>query len=162
MAEHMEFIADDGGRAVAGYKGSAGDCVCRAIAIAGEMPYEYVYQSLSSGSGRERKSRGRSARNGIHVRRKWFKDFMDTHGFKWTPTMLIGKGCKVHLVKGELPMGRLVVSVSGHYTAVIDGVVHDTYDPQRRIYRMEGSDGGIAKCVGISERCVYGYWRLDA
>ena len=43
--------------------------------------------------------------------------------------MAIGSGCKVHLADSELPFGRLVVSVSKHYTAVIDGVVHDTHDP---------------------------------
>src|SRR5262245_46562233 len=28
------FVYDDGGRAAAGFKGKAGDCVCRAIALA--------------------------------------------------------------------------------------------------------------------------------
>lgn len=40
-------------------------------------------------------------------------------------------GCQKPPTDGELPSGRLVVSVSKHYTAVIDGVIHDTYDPQR-------------------------------
>jgi hypothetical protein len=141
----MKFEYDDGGRAIAGYKGRAGDCVCRAIAIAGEMPYEYVYESLAHGMGTQRKSKGRTARNGISVGRKWFKDYMHNFGFVWTPTMLIGSGCKVHLTDGELPMGRLVVAVSKHYTAVIDGVVHDTHDPQREM-----------------GRCVYGYWMVGA
>lgn len=61
-------------------------------------------------------------------------------GFKWTPTMAIGQGRQVHLVAGELPAGRLVVSVFKHYTAVIDEVIHDTYAPSR--------DG---------TRCVYDY-----
>jgi len=43
--------------------------------------------------------------------------------------MAIGSRCKVHLADGELPPGRLVVSVSKHYAAVIDGVIHDTHDP---------------------------------
>lgn len=55
--------------------------------------------------------------------------------------MLIGQGCRVHLRQGELPHGRLVVSVSKHLTAVIDGVIYDTHDPSR---------GGM--------RCVYGYY----
>ena len=50
-------------------------------------------------------------------------------------------GYTVHLQFGELPMGRLVVQVSKHLTAVIDGIIHDTFDPTR-----EGT------C------CVYGYW----
>jgi len=140
----MNFILDDGGRAAAGYRGTAGDCVCRSIAIAAKRPYAEVYAALSDGSGAERKSKGRSARNGVHVRRKWFKEYMRSLGFTWTACMGIGTGCQVHLRDGELPMGRLVVAVSKHYVAVIDGVVHDTYQDDR--------DG---------TRCVYGYWKLN-
>jgi hypothetical protein len=43
--------------------------------------------------------------------------------------MQIGSGCTVHLRADELPSGRLVVSVSKHLTAVIDGVIHDAHDP---------------------------------
>jgi hypothetical protein len=43
--------------------------------------------------------------------------------------MPIGSGCKVLLADGKLPLGRLVVSVSKHHTAVIDGVIHDTHNP---------------------------------
>jgi len=58
--------------------------------------------------------------------------------------MKIGSGYKVHLAEGELPMGRLVVHVSKHSVAVIDGVLHDTHDPTRG-----------------ESRCVYGYWQLQ-
>lgn len=140
---HMRFVHSDGGRAAAGYKGSAGDCVCRAVAIASGKPYAEIYAALAQGAGTERRSRGRSARNGIHVKRKWFKDYMRSLGFVWVSCMGIGTGCRVHLAAGELPAGRLVVHVSRHSVAVIDGVIHDTFDPQR--------DTG---------RCVYGYWEL--
>jgi hypothetical protein len=89
-------------------------------------------------------------------------------GWIWTPTMLIGSGCKVHLHDGELPMGRLIVSVSRHYTAVIDGVVHDTGDPQRNTYWFEPNTGQELKpnqgrnengIWTLRRRCVYGYWR---
>ena len=40
----MNVIITDGGRAAAGFKGKAsGDCVCRAVAVAAEMPYREVY-----------------------------------------------------------------------------------------------------------------------
>ena len=166
----MKFIENDGGRAAAGFKGKAGDCVARAVAIASCRPYGEVYEALAGGMGSQRKSKGRSARNGVSTRRKWFKDYMASIGFKWVPTMLIGQGCKVHLNEAELPSGRLVVAVSRHYTAVIDGVIHDTYDPSRRgttIYppgyslpipkgaRWLANGNGWAYSP---ERCVYGYW----
>lgn len=75
--------------------------------------------------------------------------------------MHVGSGCKVHLADGELPTGRLVVAVSKHYTAVIDGVIRDTWDQQRTTCYYEGiNPDGTARLVRTSERCVYGYWKL--
>ena len=143
------FVYNDGGRKAAGYQGKAGDCVCRAISIAANLPYQQVYERLAEGNATQRRSkhdkgkRSKSARNGISTTRKWFKDYMLELGFEWTPTMQIGSGCKVHLKAEEVPSGRLVCSVSNHNVAVIDGVINDTYD-----------------CSRQGKRCVYGYWRL--
>jgi hypothetical protein len=142
------FTYNDGGREAAGYIGKAGDCVCRAIAIAADLPYAEVYKRLAEGNATQRKSsntgkRSKSARNGIYTTRKWFKDYMLELGFEWTPTMQIGSGCKVHLTADELPAGRLVCNVSRHCVAVVDGMVQDTHDSTR--------DG---------TRCVYGYWKI--
>jgi hypothetical protein len=147
------FVYDDGGRGAAGYRGKAGDCVTRAIAIASGRPYAEVYAVLAKGNGEQRDSKNvrkshkhkASARNGIYTSRKWFKDYMASLGATWKPTMQIGQGCTVHLRADELPKGRLIVSLSRHLCAVIDGVIHDTFDPSR--------DG---------TRCVYGYWTLPA
>ena len=137
--------------------------MARAIAIAAELPYAQVYDRLARGTGAQRaskriKKRPASARNGVNTKRKWFKDYMRELGFEWTPTMLIGQGCRVHLTEGELPPGRLVVAVSKHYTAVIDGVIHDTHDPQRapETTYWYGEAGTTASTSG--GRCVYGYW----
>lgn len=146
----QNFFFNDGGREASGRKGQAGDCVCRAISIAADLPYDQVYKRLAAGNASQRKSkhckdRSRSARNGIFTTRKWFKDYMLELGFEWTATMSIGSGCKVHLRSDELPSGRLVCNVSNHQVAVIDGVVNDTFD-----------------CTRDGKRCVYGYWRLAA
>ena len=171
----MKFMYDDGGRKAAGFKGEAGDCVCRAICIAARLDYKEVYDRLADGTAKQRATkrtgkRKRSARNGINCKRKWFKDYMGELGFVWTPTMLVGSGCKVHLAEGELPEGRLVVQVSKHLTAVVDQVVRDTHDPRRDTHYVTSerrdlrpgekllADGKIA---GVSKRCVYGYWTLN-
>lgn len=148
----MPVIYDDGGREAAGFKGSTRDCVCRSIAIATGIPYRDVYDSLNDFASMERprKKKRSSARDGVHI--PTIRKFMLSIGWTWTPTMKIGSGCKVHLVKGELPEGRLIVSVSKHMTAVIDGVIHDTHDPQRQTLVMEGGNRRIA------HRCVYGYY----
>ena len=143
----IEHVQDDGGRFAAGFRGDAGDCVARAIAIAAQLPYRDVYDRLAEGNATQRRTKNnrggnrRSARNGISVKRKWFKDYMIELGFRWVPTMTIGSGCKVHLRADELPRGRLVCQLSKHVVAVIDGKLHDTYD-----------------CSRDGTRCVYGYW----
>lgn len=156
--ESLEFAFDDGGRSASGYRGRAGDCVARAVAIASDKPYAEVYVALSAGMGSQRKSKGATARNGVNTGRKWFKDYMRGLGFQWVPTMRVGEGCKTHLLKGELPAGRLVVAVSKHYTAVIDGVIRDTHNPTRTTLYPDDqgrAGGGYGR---MTHRCVYGYW----
>jgi hypothetical protein len=76
----------------------------------------------------------------------------------------------VHLADGELPAGRLVVAVSKHYTAVIDGVIHDTHNPSRSTsWTIEPDKGQELKAnqgrnengvwTEVGGRCVYGYWQ---
>ena len=156
----LDWVHDDGGRAAAGFKGDAGDCVVRAIAIAEgqvdlfETPaevYRRVYTELrdqnaeyaATHRGRVAKSikkSGSTPRNGVH--REVFRPWLLSRGWVWTPTMAVGQGTTVHLRKGEIPeRGPLIVSLSRHVAAVIDGVVHDNHDPSR--------DG---------TRAVYGYF----
>src|ERR1700731_1802202 len=127
----MRWQFNDGGRKSAGFQGSAGDCVCRAIAIATGQPYQTIYDRINGVSKQHerlsKRKRGKSnARTGVY--KQTVRRMMESLGWHWTPTMQIGSGCKVHLRDGELPMGRLVVNVSKHTVAVIDGVIQDTHD----------------------------------
>ena len=128
---NSHFVHDDGGRGAAGFKGSTGDCVTRSIAIATGIPYRDVYNAINTASERERigtPKRGKSsARTGVH--KPTYRKFLQSLGWTWTPTMKVGSGCTVHLTASELPSGRLIVAVSRHLVAVIDGVIHDTHDP---------------------------------
>lgn len=94
-------------------------------------------------------------------------------GFRWVPTMKVGEGCKVHLDAEELPGGRIICKLSRHLTAVIDGVVHDTYNPARSTsWTFEPDHGQPLKAnqgrnvngvwTEVGGRCVYGYWTLEA
>lgn len=147
VAEPMPWMHDDGGRWPAGYRGEARDCVTRAIALATGLPYQEVYDLMNEHAERERPRRQRngktrarsSARTGVS--KPTTRAVMAALGWAWQPVMGIGTGCTVHLAQGELPAGRLVVQLSGHVTAVIDGTIYDTHDPRR--------DG---------TRCVYGFW----
>lgn len=140
----MTWQYDDGGRKAAGFKGEAGDCVCRAIAIATQLPYQQIYDAINTLGWCERRGKRKrgvsNARTGVY--RTTTRKFLAALGWKWTPTMGIGTGCRVHLRANELPPGRLIAALSKHMAAVVNGVVLDTADPSR---------GGT--------RCVYGYWQ---
>lgn len=140
----MRFERHDGGRAAAGFKGDApGGCVCRSIAIATRLPYREVYDGLNGLAWRERPRGWRRSHAKHGVFRVTYERYLRGLGWEFTPTMSIGSGCRVHLRDGELPAeGALVVRLSNHLTAVVDGVIFDLYDPSR---------GGT--------RCVYGYYR---
>jgi hypothetical protein len=138
----MKFVYDDGGRAAAGYRGRAGDCVVRAIAIATQRPYQEVYDAINNlvreDSGRKGWTRS-SARSGVP--RATYEEYLKMMGRVWVPTMRIGSGCRVHMKARELPRGRLIVRLSRHLCAVVDGTIHDIYNPDRK-----------------GSRCVYGYF----
>lgn len=138
------FVHNDGGRSAAGYKGSTSDCVVRAISIATEIPYQEIYDLVNLMGGKERKSKRKSskssARTGVY--KATTRKIMDQLGWEFIPTMSIGSGCKVHVRQDELPNGRLVLNLSKHVAAFIDGVLHDTWD-----------------CSRNGTRCVYGYWQ---
>jgi hypothetical protein len=139
----VPWTENDGGRSKY-FKGkNAGDCVVRAIAIASERDYKEVYDDLAKLNQKYDRSRKRSARNGVNP--KAYKYYFGwSLNWTWYPTMEVGSGCQVHLRPDELPSGRIVCRLSKHLVAVIDGVIHDTYDSSR--------DG---------TRCVYGYWKKE-
>lgn len=151
----LRWVHHDGGRLSApGHGGTRGtnDCSTRAIAIALSLPYGEVYDTLTemqrvwAHGSRARHAKalvtsGRwHARHGVH-REVIHRYLVGMHGWQWVPTMYVGSGATVHMAEGELPHGRLVVNLSRHVAAVIDGTVYDTHDPCR--------DG---------TRAVYGYW----
>lgn len=129
----MKHVYHDGGRAEAGYKPYVNDCACRSIAIATGQPYKDAYDGLNQLAKKERlgkrKKTRSSARNGVYM--ATLKKYMAAIGWQWVAYTKIGVGCTAHLVKDELPAGRLVASLSKHTTAIIDGVIYDTFDPQR-------------------------------
>lgn len=139
----MLWVYDDGGRSKYFKAEKVGDCAARALAIATGLDYKDAYNMINSYAKDERVSARKqgisNARDGVY--KETFKKIMDDLGWKWTPTMTIGSGCKVHMDSNELPQGRIIVSLSRHYAAVIDGVLHDNHD-----------------CTRGGTRCVYGYW----
>ena len=132
------WVYDDGGRSEAGYKAdTTGDCAVRAVAIATEQDYRETYNALR----RKQKAMGYTWDIRKGVWKETMHAYMADLGWTWTPKMRPGQRERTHVKASELPAGRLVLSLSRHYLAFVDGVAHDTYDPTR--------DGS---------RTVYGYW----
>ena len=137
----MKWIYDDGGRSQY-FKGTAGDCVTRAIAIGTGKDYKEIYDLVNSYSKNDESDS--SARTG--VKPDLVYKIMSDLGWQWVPTMYFGKGCKVHLKEDELPKDKIMIlRLSKHLTTVVNGVIHDTYD-----------------CSRNSTRCVYGYFIKEA
>jgi len=142
MSKKLGFVKTDGGRKDAGFRGNfSGDCVIRAVAIASKIPYKQVYNDFKIMTANRL---GYTPEDGILTYKKAFKQYMVDIGFTWNITCRIGSRERTHMNPKELPKGRLVLSLSKHYTCVIDHVIHDTYDP---------SNGG--------KRMVYGFWSYN-
>src|SRR4030095_4989918 len=157
----MKFQYNDGGRAAAGYVGYANDCAVRAIAIATEKPYREVYNALNDLARGERTSKRKpgisSSAGGVY--RVTSDKYLKSLGWRWTATTGIGQGCRVHLCKEELPGGRLIVRVTKHLTAVIDGVVHDVGIDVRGgtgcVYGCGSINGAPPPNTDASDRLTY-------
>lgn len=132
---------NDGGRWEAGFYGHTNDCVVRAIAIASGISYKTIYEGINNLASAQRDV----STAWLGVTREIYQAYIESLGWSWNPIMEIGSGCKMHLNQEELPGGRLIVKVSKHLVAIIDGVIHDTYDSSR---------GGT--------RCVYGYFNQNS
>jgi hypothetical protein len=146
--QNIWWVHNDGGREAAGFKGITRDCGVRALSITSGLDYDICYDIAVEIGRKDRKTKLKNKshpREGIYTPtfNRMLKHIEGLYGvkFDWVPTMGIGTGCRVHLTAHELPKGRLIANVSKHLVAVIDGIIHDTYDCSR---------GGT--------RCVYGYW----
>jgi hypothetical protein len=149
MKSKLGMQYDDGGREAAGFKGRAGDCVVRALAIATGTDYRKVYDYCRnrmrsrytiSDETRERLSdaqlkrvkqrytRWASPRTGVPstVYEPWLKD----RGFR-------KRKVKERMLLRDMPCEFGTVYVvrvrrnghrNGHLVAVIDGTIHDTWN----------------------------------
>ena len=125
------YIYNDGGRSAAGYKGVAGDCGARAMAIALGLDYKAVYKELARANSDN--GRAKSARNGIY--KDVYSDVLARHGWVWHKAPQFD-GRKARC--SDMPAGVVIAKQAHHFVAVIDGVANDIWD--------------------CTHRMVYGYW----
>ena len=121
---------NDGGRSKY-FKGIAGDCATRAMAIALDLDYKDAYNQLSEAN--KRRGGKKSARNGIS--KEDFNNVLEAHGWVWVAAPKF-QGRKAYV--GDMPSGRVIARMAKHLVAVIDGVAYDTFNSTRKM--------------------IYGYW----
>ena len=148
---------NDGGRADAGYRGHAGDCCTRAVAIATDRTYEQARLELMDATdewlstGRDSKKkrairasrRNRSVRGGVHT--EVMELYLGRLG--WTQH----KVSQEHFTQARMPeqfaQGTVIVKTRKHFAAVVDGTLQDTWDSrtydhpewgqgERKVYRV--------------------------
>ncbi|MBV9344668.1 MAG: hypothetical protein JOZ03_06720 [Gammaproteobacteria bacterium] len=118
----------------------------RAIAIATGRSYREIYAELAAVAAAET-SRGTRRRNHPRtwLRQSTVRRFLEAHGWTFVTTTTPGGRPRLRLRAVELPAGRILVALSRHLCAVVDGVLHDTYD-----------------CSRAGTRRVYGYFTPQA
>ena len=127
----MKYKHNDGGRQAAGFKGTAGDCGARAMAIALSLDYKAIYKELAQANADN--GRAKSARNGIN--KDIYSEVLKRYGWVWMQApKFVGR--KARCI--DMPSGSVIAKQANHYVAVIDGVANDIWDS--------------------TERMVYGYW----
>jgi hypothetical protein len=134
----MKYQHDDGGRSTSRRPKQKQDCVVRAIAIVcgPAATYDWSYDFLADAG---RKS-GRSTPKKIWqmLLNNWSAfDKQSFPAVKGFPRMTL------ELFALENQIGRFIVQCAGHITTVIDGVVHDDFEPRH-------------------DACVYAVWKLAA
>lgn len=108
--DHVKFHWNDGGRAASGFVGLTGDCATRTLAIVTGRPYRDVYQDLWE-------RQGQTPRRGIYgdVLDRFLSD-LGWERITVDPSV-------------ELPGGIAVLRFTDHVSALVEGVVHDTWNP---------------------------------
>ena len=127
----MKYQYNDGGRKAAGFKGTAGDCGARSMAIALGLDYKAVYKELAQANSDC--GHAKSARNGIY--QVVFADVLKSYGWVWMPAPKF-ENRKARC--SDMPAGVVIAKQARHFVAVIDGVAHDSWD--------------------CTHKMVYGYW----
>lgn len=128
----LRFQFNDGGCAESGRRGFAGDCVCRALAILTEQPYEHCYKALATAN--KAAGRRKSARNS--VTKRVYEPIFEAFGLRKVWAQSFGSGERLTFKQAYLLYGDCIVTTAKHVACLRNGALHDTHDC--RTYEWEG------------------------
>lgn len=98
------------------------DCTVRAISLATGRTWDRVYRELSEFAQHQAVMPDDVTYIDSYLDRYFDKIYGCKHGCKLT----VGDFVRQH------PQGTYLITMSGHITCAIDGLIHDTFDPSER------------------------------
>ena len=121
----IRYEYDDGGREAAGYKGRAGDCVCRAFTILAGKDYRECYRLL--GVANATHGYARSARGGLLL--KVYEGIYFENGLARVDHLKRRHGGRFPtFTEAYETYGNCIVRIAKHVAAIVDGALRDTDD----------------------------------
>ena len=140
------YVFDDGGREAAGFKGRAGDCVTRAVAILTGTDYRQVYNDAAKVY--ERVFGVRTARNGVPFSAK-NTELADQYGLV---RVKLPKGPKPTYSEAYERYGDCIVRTRKHVAAIVDGKLRDTFDGTTYYWPANPDDfDSVADCYEAAD-----------
>lgn len=130
----LKYLYNDGGRSKY-FKGNAGDCVVRAIAIATSTDYKIVYDELyqankeylaSKKTKVAKRMKSATPRNGNF--KTIYKKYLISKGWEWVTLKKFGSTERTKLDALTHLKTPIIVSVNRHLLCMINGTVNDTWD----------------------------------
>lgn len=125
------FKFNDGGRANY-YKGRTGDCVVRAISIALDLDYKFVYSSMNKFL-KMMKAHTPKHNSRMGINRFYHTKFLEQLGWQYLSLSKLGRRYH-HLNKldlSRLPHSVYIIHCEGHLTVIKNGELNDTFDCSR-------------------------------
>ena len=163
----IDYRYNDGGRAAAGFRGDTGDCVVRAIAIAGAYDYRHVYDVMAeamkaagySRSGnayilrenRRRQPRRRGQPKARDIQHAVIREF----GFVKVP---FERGPRPTYTEAHATHGTCIVKTTRHVAALRDGALQDTFDGRTYDHGAEHNGNGEFVRHIAGERKAFTIW----
>lgn len=99
------------------------DCTIRAISLATNSTWDQTYQKLSEFA----RAQGIMPDEVQYIDHYLERNFIKLCGCKGKFDLSVGKFVEDH------PIGTFLITMNGHITCSIDGVIYDTFDPSERL-----------------------------
>lgn len=96
------------------------DCVIRSISLLTDKGWGQTYDELAFLAAKQ----GYTTDNVEFV-----EDYLDDRYERECPSMTVGEFASKH------PYGKYAITMKGHITSLINGVIYDTFDPSDRVMR---------------------------